>query len=122
MCEAISPATSLPDVSALTEEVGEVVSRHLATNPLLVWAHRPRNEIEALPAEEISTVKESVRFMSSLMDRGIWFRCTRRPQLKSACVQTTNAFATGNGTLIGNRFIPDVRSECSEYSQPSRIE
>ena len=41
MCEAISPATSLPDVSALTEEVGEVVSRHLATNPLLVWAHRP---------------------------------------------------------------------------------
>ena len=71
MCETISPATSLPDVSALTEEVGEVVSRHLATNPLLVWAHRPRNEIEALPAEEISTVKESVRFMSSLMDRGI---------------------------------------------------
>jgi hypothetical protein len=71
LCGTISPDISLPDISQLTRDVDQLVAQHLGTNPLLHWAHRPVSELENLPSEEIDTVKESVRFMSALAERGI---------------------------------------------------
>ncbi len=71
LCSEISPRLSLPNISNLTQEVDEVVAKHLATNPILQWAHRPASDLENLSSDEMDTVKDAVRFMSALAERGI---------------------------------------------------
>lgn len=71
LCARIDPHVELPGITALMQEVGDVVRRTLGPSPKLAWARRTPGELEDLKGDQIGDVRDGLLLLSGLAERGL---------------------------------------------------